>query len=313
MKNFITNIIIILILLLISYQILTESSIVIESVLYAVDIWKNSLFPPMFTFFVLSEILINYGFVEIIGNLFSKPANFLFKINKNGIFAIILGILSGFPSSAKYIKELLENNKITLKEANKLILFTHFSNPLFILGTIGTLLNKKLGIIILLSHYLGNLFIGIIIRNYNPAKDNKLENIKNIINNINRNNFIKVLSNAINNAINSALLVLGIITVCTIITNIIDKHCNETIGLLINIVFEITKGINYIGNSNINLFFKGLIITSMLSFGGISVHMQISSIISETKIKYMPFLGARILHVFLSIILYIIIFNLMYL
>ena len=53
-----------------------------------------------------------------------------------------------------------------IEEANKLIRFTHFSNPLFIINVIGTIIigNKTLGILVLLSHYLSNFIIGFIYR-----------------------------------------------------------------------------------------------------------------------------------------------------
>ena len=53
-------------------------------------------------------------------------------------------------------------------EANKLLLFTHFSNPLFIIESIGVtfLGNKKIGIIILIVHYITNVVIGFINRDY---------------------------------------------------------------------------------------------------------------------------------------------------
>ena len=38
----------------------------------------------------------------------------------------------------------------------------------------------------------------------------------------------------------------------------------------------------------------------ILSFGGFSVHMQVLGIISDAKIKYKPFLLARVLHAILS-------------
>ena len=59
-----------------------------------------------------------------------------------------------------------------LSVTNYLLNFCFFSNPLFIIGTIGILLlgNKKLGILILISHYLSNFIIAIVTR---KKKNNK--------------------------------------------------------------------------------------------------------------------------------------------
>lgn len=41
-----------------------------------------------------------------------------------------------FPSNAKYTKELYLEGSINEHEASKILMFTHFSNPLFLLGTL---------------------------------------------------------------------------------------------------------------------------------------------------------------------------------
>ena len=65
-------------------------------------------------------------------------------------------------------------------------------------------------------------------------------------------------------------------------------------------ILELTQGIKYASILPLNMKIKGTLITLFLSFGGISVHMQIISIISDTKIKYLPFLKARIIHSLIS-------------
>ena len=66
-------------------------------------------------------------------------------------------------------------------------------------------------------------------------------------------------------------------------------------------------GIEALSSLNISLTYKAVIASCFLAFGGLSVHTQVISIISETKIKYTPFLIGRILQALIaSIILSII-------
>ena len=63
-------------------------------------------------------------------------------------------MLTGFPSGPKYVKDLLDKKLISKDYANYLIMFTHFPNPLFILGSVSTIkgINTlKLLIIIILK------------------------------------------------------------------------------------------------------------------------------------------------------------------
>ena len=101
------------------YEILSESATIMNAVSYSFDIWINNVFPSLFPFFVLSEILINYGFIELIGELFKPIFEKLFKINGNAAFVFIMSLLSGFPSNAKYAKELYLQNKLTSKQSHQ--------------------------------------------------------------------------------------------------------------------------------------------------------------------------------------------------
>lgn len=311
MKKVIETIIIMSILIFFCVEILTGSELIITTVLSALEIWKTNIFPSLFPFFILSELLIHYGFVELVNELFKNIMQKIFKINGYASFVFIMSLISGFPSSAKYTKELYLDGKLNEKEASKLLTFTHFSNPLFILGTISILFlkNKEIGYLILICHYLSNIIIGLIFRNYYPSKcEYHKTSLKTAILAMhkkrlaNATSFGKVISCAINNTIQTLLLILGTITIFLVITSIIDSNINinSYYQTILNGTIEMTQGLKYVSILNIPLKLKSILTTMFLSFGGISVHMQIISILSDTKIKYMPFLTARLLHAAIS-------------
>ena len=90
----------------------------------------------------------------------------LFYLPKEASFAFFTSLISGFPSGSKYVKDLLDKKLISEIDANYLIMFTHYSNPLFIVSTIGIFLlnNIKAGYIILFSHVLSNIIIAFLFR-----------------------------------------------------------------------------------------------------------------------------------------------------
>ena len=189
MKKNIENLIILVVSIIICSEVLIKNKLVVETVIYSFNIWKNSVFPSLFPFLIIGSILIDLKIPLFLGEITKKIMYKLFKISGNSSFIIILSMLSGFPSSAKYIKELLINNEINEHEATKLLTFTHFSNPLFILGTITLFLHsKEIGIPILICHYVGNLFIGLLFRNYYISDyDDEKISLKKAISNINCN------------------------------------------------------------------------------------------------------------------------------
>lgn len=311
MKKIFVSIISMIILIFIAIEILTESQSILKTVTFSFSVWLNNIFPSLFPFFVLSEILVNFGFIELVGELFKPLMYKLFKTKGEAAFVFIMSMISGFPSNAKYVRELYNQGTLNENEASKILMFTHFSNPLFIIGTISLMFlnNKEVGVLILLCHYLGNIIIGILFRNYYPTnyKNEKVslkKAIKNMHNKrINNNQKLgTIITNSLLNTINTLLLILGVVTMFLCLTTIIDNNINlnNYNQSILNGFIEMTQGLKYVGLLNIPLKLKTIISTMIISFGGFSVHMQLIGLLSDTKIKYLPFLTARIIHALIS-------------
>lgn len=293
----ISNLIIMFVILYISLQVLMNSDSVVKSVVFSIEIFKNNVFPSLFPFMVLSSLLINYGFVELCAKIFKKIMNKLFKMNENGAFIFIMSMLSGSPSNSKYTRELYLNGAINEQEATKILMFTHFSNPLFILGTVGIFLNsKRLAYVVLFAHYITNVILGILFRNIGSSQKAIFSNNRDI------KSFGVALKEAISSAINTSFLILGTMTVFLVLTTILNQQFSfpAFVQTILNGLFEMTQGLKYTSLLNIDSKTKAILMTMFLSFGGFCVHMQVLSIISDTKIKYLPFLLARILHMAIS-------------
>ena len=310
MKAKIQSLIIIILLVSTTIIFLIIPKDIMDSVSFSISIWKDSLIPSLFPFFMMSELLIQYGFIELIGELSKNIMSKFFHLPGEASFVLIGSLISGFPSSSKYINELLEHNQINEEEASYLLKFNHFSNPLFVIGTVGTLLlnNKNIGILILLVHILSNFIISIIYRpRANKYKKEKISIIaainkmhKKRINN--NSSFSEILSKSIFKTSTTLLLLLGIITTFIIINTILKQILNLDLltSAILSGFLEMTGGIKNISNINIPLNIKASIIIFFLSFGGLSIHMQVMSILSNTNIKYFPYLISRLVHGLIS-------------
>lgn len=302
------NIIMICLLLTIIYFMITASNKVIESVNFSISIWKDNLFPTLFPFFVVSSLLLNYGFVDILGNLLSKPMNKLFHLPGCCGFVLAISLVSGFPSGAKYTKDLVENNLITTKQAERLLTFTHYSNPLFILGMIGSILlnNQKLAYLIMIAHIVSGLLVGIIFREKNYYS---CENMQKKSNKTSKT-FGQLLTESIMSSLNTMFLLLGIVTIFLIISTIIKNIVSlpPVLSTIVSGILEMTQGVKLASLMQTSELIKIIIITGIISFGGLSVHMQVLGIISEQKIRYKYFFLARIIHSILAMLLVSIIY-----
>jgi hypothetical protein len=243
-----------------------------------------------------------------------------FKVNGACAYVLILSLISGFPSNAKFTKELYDQKLIDDEEGTKILLFTHFSNPLFILGTVAILFlnNKEIGFLILICHYFGNFILGLLFRNSfvtnTPYEKGSLRRGLIMMNKKRINNtqsFGEMIGTSLMSTINTLLMILGVVTIFLVFTTLVSHLIN--VGnynqSIINGFIEMTQGLKYVSTLEIPLKLKAILSVMILSFGGFSVHVQAFSILSSTKIKYLPFLTARLLHAFISSFLVYLIFD----
>ena len=258
------------------------------------------MLPSMFPMFILSDILITYNFTNYLHYL-----SRLFNLSSNAVFVFLLSMISGFPVNAIIIKNSYDRKMLSKEECEHLLYFTHFSNPLFILNTIGIfyLNNNIYGIIILISHILSNIIIAIILKNKNYSHTNYISLKSNC------QSFGTVLSNSINKAISSLLMISGTVTLFLILSTLITHIFNLNIytSALVQGILEMTMGLSSLSNLNIDDIYKVILSTSFLSFGGLSIHLQVYSSI-DNSFSYKNYFIGRIYQIIISIIIVLILF-----
>ena len=283
-------------------------------------LWANSIVPTLFPFFVATELLSHTNFTYYLGkvlNIFMKP---VFNIRGEGSFALIMGIISGYPTGAKISANFRLNNICSKEECERLLSFTNNSGPLFILGTVGISMfgNSTIGILLWISHLLSAITVGIIFRFWKSnIKQSSINSTsyKTSYDNISLSNLGGVIGNSITNSINTILLIGGfvvlfsvIISICNscniinIICNIFSPICSffsvpkELAGALFTGILEITNGINMVCNINLKNISASIIITSfLLGIGGISVFLQVFSIVAKSDLSIKPYIIGKCL------------------
>ena len=281
--------------------IFTNNKEVAEVILNATNLFLNKVFVSLFPMFIINDILIHinipYYFYQIFNRLFLK----IFHTSGLGAYVFIMSLISGTPSNAYILKELVNDHKLSTEEANHFLTFTYFSNPFFLTMMLTSIFTPKTTLKIIFIHYLSNIIIGILLRKKAPkitTQTFKPENKKNG----------SILINSINKSISTLLMILGTVTFYMIVTYIITFPFKENILLktLTSGFLEITNGLNNLIHLNIYTKIKEIIAIAIISFGGLSIHTQIKAILEDTKINYQYFLKGRILHTLIGIILILI-------
>lgn len=284
-------------------------------------LWANSVVPSLFPFFVATELLSKTEAPYLLGKLLCRIMKPLFNIRGEGSFALIMGVISGYPVGAKIATNFRQNNVCSKEECERILSFTNNSGPLFIVGTVGISMfgNSSIGFLLLITHILSAISVGIIFRFWKKNSYTFDSNL--IINsasskNINLSNLGEVLSNSITNSISTILVIGGFIVLFSVIISILNAsnllpiiekiftplfdlmHVTpKFIAPLFTGLFEITNGIFSIANIHIKAISINIILTSfLLGIGGICIFFQVFSIISKSDLSIKPYIYGKILH-----------------
>ena len=293
MKKIKPSNIILLVLICLTLLYLANSVFITKQILIYTKLFIEKLFPASFLFFTLSTLLIEYNAIETLTKL----------IHKNGatLYVTLMSLISGFPSGSIYTTELLKKGIITEKTANYLIKFTHFPNPVFILGPVSLLFpNKTYTYKILISIILANFIIAFITR----TKE------KEIIKYTSKTptDFSKTLTKATLTSLKTIILIYGTSLFLYLIITIINHYYKLPLisYVLLNGIFDLTNGV-FLTSLITNPITKSIIIIFFFCFGGISVHMQTKSIIADTLTKYKNFIIGRLLQTIIAILIFLLI------
>ncbi|MET1177907.1 sporulation integral membrane protein YlbJ [Peribacillus simplex] len=308
------------------------------------NIWWTIVFPSLLPFLILSELLISFGVVRFIGVMLEPFMRPLFRVPGVGGFVWAMGLASGFPAGAKFTVRLRQEEQLTRIEAERLVCFTNSSNPLFLFVAVavGFFHNPHLGIILALSHYLGNFCVGIIMRFYRWKEEKshtnamaKLPSIRQAFSQMHRTRiketrpFGSLLGDAVLSSIQTLLMIGGFIILFSVVNKLLF-HMNIT-GLLANVVggilrifnfpdslslpfisgmFEMTLGSKLTSTVEDATLFQQTAMTSfILAFNGFSIQAQVASIIAATDIRFTPYFLARIAHGLLASIITILLWE----
>lgn len=304
-----------------------------EASLRGLKMWWEIVFPSLLPFLIISELLIGFGVVAFIGVLLEPLMRPLFRVPGVGGFVWAMGMASGYPSGAKLTVRLRKDNEITAYEAERLVSFTNSSNPLFIFGAIavGFFHNAKVGIILALAHYLGNICVGLVMRFHGPYYKGKKTERHSAVKKIslrrafselhqtrlkNQKPLGKLLGDAVLTSVQTLLMVGGFLILFSVLNSMlaligVTALLAGMLGLLLPLfqistelsiplisgIFEITLGGKLTSEvMHVSLMDQIIITSFFLAFSGLSVQAQVASILAESDIRFKPFFWARIMH-----------------
>ncbi|MGW9527916.1 sporulation integral membrane protein YlbJ [Paenibacillus terrae] len=354
----------ILMLLFLFILMATHPQSSLNAGLRGLAIWWDVLFPSLFPFFVISELLLGFGIVHFIGTLLDPLMQPLFRVPGCGGFVAAVSCASGYPIGAKLTAKLWEQKWITRIEGERLVAFTTSSDPIFLIGavSVGFFHQPEIAVVLGAAHYGGVLIIGLLMRFHGSCSggadthDNRPQptaiaaghtgqptpaslavapNAKLDTSSAQRRGrlrqalfamhtarledgrpFGELLRQAIASSLRLIIVVGGLVVFfCVILEALTNSGLMSGLRLLtasllsawglpptltdsiVGGIFEVTLGAQAAGEATgAALPFKVAAAAFVLSWGGLSVHAQVASILNTTNLRYLPFLLARAAH-----------------
>ncbi len=293
--------------------LLKERNTTLEVAQESLTLWRENLFPSLFPFLALGEILIFLGLPNYLATLFEKPFQMLFHLNGKASFLLLMSMLSGFPSGPKYTKLLFEQNEISKEEANHLLQLVHFSNPLFVLSTVAFVLrDNNLTLCVLFSHIAANFVLAFLHRGKAQKKTCQNASFP-VIFKKKVQDFssfgLKVLD-AIQSALSTMLFMLGSVTFFMLLATMCTKLVpNLYLKSFLTGILDLTSGIFRLQAPGIIPLMKGLMATVFLSFGGFSVHLQVLNVLKDSTLSYGIFMKGRIEATCLAVMIFLLLIS----
>lgn len=267
------------------------------------DALKNcyeTIIPSLFPFFILSVLINRLGLPLYLGKRLSFLGKLLFGVSGAGTTALAMGLTGGYPMGAAYIADMYRQKQITLHESEALLGFCNNSGPAFIIGAVGCGVfgSARIGALLYAVHIASAVTVGILLRsrkkNFSfPAHNDEARLAADIP-------FAIAFTDSVRSAVTAIFNVCGFIVCFTIFVRLLEKNgiiaglmrlCSEYSGVDIYCVRTFFSGIFEIGCSLAEMARLSptpsnlALVSFVLGWGGISVHLQTRAILSDTEIK----------------------------
>lgn len=279
---------------LLTYCILTHSDISLYYAILGLELWFDKMIPSLLPFMILSGIMIRMHLTESFVALIYPVIKPLFRVSKNVCYAMLMGFLCGFPMGAKTVADLYSRQMLTKKEAEFLLAFCNNIGPVYFVGFVLPLLQRKWLIPYVIGMYMIPLLYGLILRhtvfkttiNHSLLKDtvnssriaqhNKQELVA-----VEKHQGTKLLQ-AVDEAITSSIqsiLSLGGYMILFNLLNLLPHIIINKPPTILAPLFEISGGL-YLLQQKAPLY-----TLLLLPFGGLSCIAQTNSCIKNTDLS----------------------------
>lgn len=273
------------------FSFITNTKVLVNDIILTLKLWLYYVYPSIFIFYIISNTLLQSNLIQHLTFVF-KP---FIKFESNKAYELlILSIFVGNPTTASLVSQELQAKKITHFDALKLLREAAFFNPLFVLSlfSLSQSGHQNLGFLVLVSIILTNMLFlmkrsKLSIQSTSPHTEPLMFHPEQLI-------------TSVTTVMNLLLNVAGIM----VLSNILRFSLLELFSYLpikplastfLVSTIEVTTGAKSILSSSLPTPFMISVVTILLTFQGLSINMQVYTIIKKDRIAFAPIFLSRLI------------------
>ena len=266
-----------------------------------IDLCLNTVIPSLFPFFVCSGILSASSLAITCGKALSVFMRPLFRLPGASAITFLLGTVSGYPVGAASATELYLSGQCTKTEAERMTAFCNNSSPLFVIGVVGTGLlgNPVTGYLLYASHILSALIVGLFFRYYGNPTVVSQRYLPAGEKTHNKKAALFSFGGIIDSSVFNTLKVCGFIIFFSIVTEAIPDGFFKP---FLCSLAEISGGLQILIQSAPTAIPLLPLVSFFLGLSGISVLLQITTIIIPGGLSPKPMLAGKLLQGIVSFV-----------
>lgn len=277
------------------------------------QLWLNILLPTLLPFMILTGVLIQ---TDMIGQRLPPMESIwqkIFGVSPAGAYAVLFGLLCGYPMGAKLTSDLYASRKISRREAQYLLTFTNHASPMFISSyLIHTCMNGQVSALEVFSLLLGSAFLTMLCMRlwffrtgsrytagFSPIYTSKKETSSD-------SSPGAILDASIMNGFETITKLGGYILMFSILTACV-RHFWKSQSILSYVLFcllEMTTGLHSLSLSGLNPEIKYLCALVTVVLGGACITAQTRSLVTE-ELSLLPYLASKLVNALIVILLFL--------
>lgn len=268
------------------------------------------IIPSLYPFMVLGNLFLELGLPNWLGRIFSPVTKKLFGVSGAGSAAFFLGIAGGYPLGAITVSEMYSSGVIKKKEAERLLSFCDNSGPAFIISVAGATVfgSVQIGLFLYAIHITSAVLTGILLKNRKNVNTAITPPITSI-------NFSTAFTTSVRRATTTIVTVCGFVVFFSVLVGLLDAYgslsvlsgdISTKLGTELHFSRSLLTGFLELGTGTSSMLglstnSQNLALCSfIIGWGGLSVHAQASSVISEGGLNPARHTLGKLLHGVLS-------------